>query len=102
MSALFSYLLVIAAGMAVAFQQVLNANLRVGLASPWWAGTTNYLIGGVAMLGRWRSWRLGRGQALKPSLIRIGSHGPAGCSAPPSLQPAYSWFPASAPRPRLS
>jgi|SRR5690348_8974022 len=50
MSALFSYLLVIAAGIAVAFQQVLNANLRVGLASPWWAGTANYLVGGFFML----------------------------------------------------
>ena len=50
MSILFSYLLVIAAGIAVAFQQVLNANLRVGLGSPWWAGTTNYIVGLVAML----------------------------------------------------
>lgn len=50
MSALFSYVLVIAAGMAVAFQQVLNANLRVGLGSPWWAGTASYLVGLIAML----------------------------------------------------
>jgi transporter family-2 protein len=50
MAALFSYMLVVAAGMAVAFQQVLNANLRVGLGSPWWAGTASYLVGLVAML----------------------------------------------------
>lgn len=50
MSILFSYVLVIAAGMAVAFQQVLNANLRFGLGSPWWAGTANYVVGLAAML----------------------------------------------------
>lgn len=50
MSLAFSYMLVIAAGMAVAFQQVLNANLRIGLGSPWWAGLTNYVVGFMAML----------------------------------------------------
>jgi len=50
MSALFSYVLVVAAGMALALQQVLNANLRVGLGSPWWAGTANYIVGLLAML----------------------------------------------------
>jgi transporter family-2 protein len=50
MSVLFSYLLVIAAGMAVAFQQVLNANLRGGLGSPWWTGTASYIVGLLAML----------------------------------------------------
>jgi transporter family-2 protein len=43
-------MLVIAAGMAVAFQQVINANLRVGLGSPWWTGTISYLVGLLAML----------------------------------------------------
>ena len=50
MPALFSYALVVAAGMALALQQVLNANLRVGLGSPWWAGTASYLVGLLAML----------------------------------------------------
>jgi transporter family-2 protein len=43
-------MLVVAAGMALAFQQVINANLRIGLGSPWWAGTANYLVGLLAML----------------------------------------------------
>jgi transporter family-2 protein len=43
-------MLVVAAGMALALQQVLNANLRVGLGSPWWAGTASYLVGLLAML----------------------------------------------------
>jgi transporter family-2 protein len=34
----FSYLLVVGTGVSVALQQVLNANLRVELGSPWWAG----------------------------------------------------------------
>lgn len=46
---LFSYLLVVAAGMSVALQQVLNANLRVQLGSPWWAGSVSYLVGLIAM-----------------------------------------------------
>jgi bacterial/archaeal transporter family-2 protein len=40
-----SYLLVIAAGISVALQQVLNADLRTGLGSPWWAGFISYLGG---------------------------------------------------------
>ena len=50
MSVLFSYLLVIAAGMAVALQQVVNAHLRVALGSPWWTGSASYLVGLLAML----------------------------------------------------
>jgi transporter family-2 protein len=50
MSALLLYAPVVAAGMALALQQVLNANLRVGLGSPWWAGTASYLVGLLAML----------------------------------------------------
>lgn len=45
----FSYLLVVAAGMSVALQQVLNANLRAQLGSPWWAGSVSYLVGLIAM-----------------------------------------------------
>lgn len=46
----FSYLLVIGAGVSVALQQVLNANLRAELGSPWWAGFVSYLVGMLAML----------------------------------------------------
>lgn len=45
-----SYLLVIVAGVSVALQQVLNANLRTELGSPWWAGFVSYLVGVLAML----------------------------------------------------
>lgn len=45
-----SYLLVVAAGISVALQQVLNANLRAELGSPWWAGFVSYVVGMVAML----------------------------------------------------
>ena len=44
------YLLVVGAGISVALQQVLNANLRMALGSPWWAGFVSYLTGTVAML----------------------------------------------------
>nr|WP_230947462.1 DMT family transporter [Burkholderia territorii] len=50
LTTLLSYLLVVAAGMSVALQQVLNANLRAQLASPWWAGSVSYFVGLVAML----------------------------------------------------
>lgn len=46
----FSYLLVIFAGVSVALQQVVNANLRAQLGSPWWAGTVSYFVGLIAML----------------------------------------------------
>ena len=46
----FLFLLVFAAGVSVALQQVLNANLRVTLASPWWAGFASYVVGTVVML----------------------------------------------------
>jgi bacterial/archaeal transporter family-2 protein len=45
-----SYLLVVVAGISVALQQVLNANLRAELGSPWWAGFVSYLVGFSAML----------------------------------------------------
>ncbi|AWJ87120.1 hypothetical protein TSH58p_27335 (plasmid) [Azospirillum sp. TSH58] len=45
-----SYLLVIGAGVSVALQQVLNANLRADLGSPWWAGFVSYVVGMLAML----------------------------------------------------
>jgi hypothetical protein len=44
------YLLVVGAGGSVALQQVLNANLRLELGSPWWAGFISYFIGTLAML----------------------------------------------------
>jgi transporter family-2 protein len=43
-------LLVVAAGVSVALQQVLNANLRMELGSAWWAGLISYLVGSLAML----------------------------------------------------
>ena len=49
-SSVFSYLLVVFAGACVALQQVLNANLRAHLGSPWWAGSVSYLVGLIAML----------------------------------------------------
>ena len=47
---LFSYLLVVGAGVSVALQQVLNADLRAQLGSPWWAGFVSYLVGLLVML----------------------------------------------------
>ncbi len=46
----FSYLLVVGAGVSVALQQVLNANLRSEIGSPWWAGFISYFVGMLAML----------------------------------------------------
>ena len=43
-------LLVIGAGVSVAFQQILNANLRAELGSPWWAGFVSYFVGMIVML----------------------------------------------------
>lgn len=45
------YLAVVAAGVSIAFQQVLNSNLRAEIGSPWWAGFISYLVGTLAMLG---------------------------------------------------
>lgn len=47
---LLSCLLVVAAGVSVALQQVLNANLRAQLGSPWWAGSVSYVVGLAAMV----------------------------------------------------
>ena len=44
------YLLIVGAGISVALQQVLNANLRMELGSAWWAGFVSYFIGTLAML----------------------------------------------------
>ena len=44
------YLLIVGAGVSVALQQVLNANLRIELGSAWWAGLISYLVGTLAML----------------------------------------------------
>ncbi|RZN32373.1 DMT family transporter [Bradyrhizobium sp. Leo121] len=43
-------LVVVGAGVSVAFQQVLNSNLRTELDSPWWAGFISYLVGTIVML----------------------------------------------------
>lgn len=48
--AIGSWGLVVAAGASVAFQQVLNAQLRTQLGSPWWAGVVSYAVGTLAML----------------------------------------------------
>jgi len=45
MSSYLFYLLVIAAGSSVAFQQVLIANLRLQIGSAWWAAVASYLVG---------------------------------------------------------
>jgi len=44
------YLLIVGAGVSLAFQQILNANLRIELGSAWWAGLISYLVGTLAML----------------------------------------------------
>ena len=41
---------VIGAGVCLALQQVINANLRAALDSPWWAGFASYAVGATAML----------------------------------------------------
>ena len=46
-----SYLLVVLAGLSVAVQQVLNADLRTALSSPLWAGLISYLGGTLVFLG---------------------------------------------------
>ena len=43
-------LLAVHAGARVAFQQMLNANLRTQIGSPWWAGVVSYAVGLVAIL----------------------------------------------------
>ncbi len=45
------YAMVVAVGVCVALQQALNANLRVVLGSPWWAGFVSFLVGTLVMLG---------------------------------------------------
>ena len=64
------YLLVAGAGASVALQQVLNANLRMELGSPWWAGFISYLVGTVVMLAvavtSGESWLLGAIAARTP------------------------------------
>jgi transporter family-2 protein len=44
------YLLIVGAGVSVALQQVLNANLRMELGSAWWAGFISYFVGTLSML----------------------------------------------------
>lgn len=42
--------MVVGAGASVALQQVLNADLRSQLQSPWWAGFVSYFVGAIIML----------------------------------------------------
>lgn len=42
--------LVVLAGSSLAFQQVVNADLRNQLGSPWWAGVVSYVLGLALML----------------------------------------------------
>jgi transporter family-2 protein len=44
------YFIAFAAGISYVFQQSVNANLRVEMGSPWWAGFVSYLGGTIAML----------------------------------------------------
>jgi bacterial/archaeal transporter family-2 protein len=44
------YLLAFVAGVSFVCQQAVNANLRVEIGSPWWAGFVSYLGGTVVML----------------------------------------------------
>lgn len=44
------YMLTLAAGISLTVQQVLNANLRGQIGSPWWAGVTSYVVGTLVML----------------------------------------------------
>jgi bacterial/archaeal transporter family-2 protein len=46
----FGYLLAFAAGVSFVFQQAVNSNLRVEIASPWCAGFVSYLGGTLVML----------------------------------------------------
>jgi bacterial/archaeal transporter family-2 protein len=45
-----SCVVVVGAGISLALQQVLNANLRTQLASPWWAGFASFVVGTLFML----------------------------------------------------
>jgi len=49
LSAAFSLLLAVAAGISIVVQQALNANLRAALGSAVWSGFTSYFIGLVCM-----------------------------------------------------
>ena len=49
LSAAFSLLLAVAAGISIVVQQALNANLRTALGSAVWSGFTSYFIGLVCM-----------------------------------------------------
>jgi transporter family-2 protein len=44
------FFLAFGAGVSFVFQQAVNANLRMEIGSPWWAGFISYLGGTLAML----------------------------------------------------
>jgi bacterial/archaeal transporter family-2 protein len=48
--AFLGYLLAFGAGISFVFQQAVNADLRLEIGSPWWAGFVSYLGGTIAML----------------------------------------------------
>jgi len=89
------YLLVMGAGISVALQQVLNANLRMELGSPWWAGFVSYLVGTIFMLAiatmSDQPW-------LSTAMIARsrGFPGQGGFSVRSSSEPQFSWCLASA------
>jgi len=49
LASLALYLLAAGAGVSFVFQQAVNANLRLEIDSPWWAGFISYLGGTLAM-----------------------------------------------------
>jgi bacterial/archaeal transporter family-2 protein len=71
---LLFYALVVGAGVSLAFQQILNANLRMELGSPWWAGFISYLAGTAAML-----------------IIAVASGGPSISAATFARTPWITW-----------
>ncbi|QJP13518.1 DMT family transporter [Starkeya sp. ORNL1] len=60
------YLVAVGAGVSIAFQQILNSNLRIELGSPWWAGFVSYFVGTLAMLA---AIIISGGSLLSPSMI---------------------------------
>ena len=59
--------LVVLAGASLAFQQVVNADLRSQLGSPWWAGVVSYVVGLVLML----AMAFTVGGARLPSVVNV-------------------------------
>lgn len=47
---ILAYVAAMLAGVSFVFQQAVNANLRIEISSPWWAGFVSYLGGTIVML----------------------------------------------------